>query len=675
MPIWIVRAILMASALIFGLSAAVRAGDVASTRGRVNNLKVLSDKVDDVTTVENIVRSFAKPGMTDQDRSEALWKAVVKYRHQTAPPNEFLAGDWEAHDPVKIFNVYGYCMCCCTTALIEALNRADGREARGRILTGHSVPEVRYGDGWHMFDASLITVFPKPGNGSYASVDEIGSAIKTWYEQNPEYRGNPAKVNELMRSDGWMGWKSKGPGLLASCPYYRAGFFPARTHGWNNTMSEYDRESAVYEYGYHVGHRALFSLRPGESLVREAGNRGLHINMDRTPKWDMLSAKAPQHDLVYVNEFFPGYKGGVVGNGVHRYAPNLAAGDLALGAEVHENLAAGGSPALHLKASGRPGLAVIELASPYVYLGGRLHVKALRQSAADKVSIAISTNNGRDYVPLWTAESNGTSEATVDLKKAIFRRYAYWLKIEITASSPQSAGLESLAVENDIQHAPRTLPMLGQGKNTITVAADTNPVIASRAIACKITPNTGSAENESTGSMGITFENLDVKDGACWWKGGIAAMTVPVEVPGDLVALRFCAAVRARGARDVVKMLVSSDGGATYTEAGRIVGPTQGKTGSFVYDTWPKGTHKALLRMEMTGDNTIGVQSFRVDADYRDPLAAPAVQPFEVVHRWTENGRERSHSQPIKALPTEYTIDVAAEPDLTAVSYTMPASP
>ncbi len=47
-------------------------------------------------------------------------EAIIRYRHQTAPPNEHLAGDWEAHDPVKIFNVYGYCMCCCCSALVEA---------------------------------------------------------------------------------------------------------------------------------------------------------------------------------------------------------------------------------------------------------------------------------------------------------------------------------------------------------------------------------------------------------------------------------------------------------------------------------------------------------------------------------------------------------------------------
>src|SRR5215471_13268393 len=105
---------LAALLLIAGPSALAQEHPAHTTSGgRVNQLKVLSDKIDDVTTVENIVKSFAKPGMSEQARSQALWTAIVKYRHQTAPPNEQLAGDWEAHDPVKIFNVYGYCMCCC----------------------------------------------------------------------------------------------------------------------------------------------------------------------------------------------------------------------------------------------------------------------------------------------------------------------------------------------------------------------------------------------------------------------------------------------------------------------------------------------------------------------------------------------------------------------------------
>jgi len=664
------RTNILLAALVFLAPVSIRAQERSAQGGRVNQLKVLSDKIDDVTTVENIVKSFAKPGMSQQERAKALWTAVVKYRHQTTPPNEHLAGDWEAHDPVKIFNVYGYCMCCCCSALVEALNREDGREARGRILNGHSVPEVRYRDGWHLFDGSLITFFPRPDDGVAASVDEVSAAIAAWYANHPGYQKNNEKIFQLMRKDGWAGWKAEGPSLLAHCPYYRAGYLPARTHGWDATMVEYDRKSEVYEYGYQVGHRALFSLRPGESFVREAGNRGLHVNMDVDPSWDGLKARAPENDLVYVNEFFPGYRGGVAANGTHRYTPNLRAGDLALGAEFYENLLAGGSPALRVKAAGRPGVVVIPMVSPYVYLGGRLRLKAAGRSAGDKLTVAISTNNGRSFAPIYSAPIDGPIEVKLDLKEKILRRYAYWLRIELAGA----AGLDAIQVENDFQHAPRTLPWLGKGKNTITVAADADPAIATRTIACRITPDASFDKNETSGTMGVVFDNVDLRYDACWWKGGTGVMTVPVEVPGDLVSLGFSAQIRARSEKDRIQVAASTDNGGTWREVASLVGPTQGRTEHVRVAKWPPRTRKVLLRFSMTGNNTVGVQSFRIDADYRDPMASKTVRPFLVVHRWKEGAQAKSHSEPIARLPAKYMIPAGAEPEMVSVSYEMPAT-
>jgi hypothetical protein len=661
-------------ALVFlvPLSAAAQQSPSPQRGGRINQLKVLSDRVDDVTTIENIVKSFAKPGMSDQKRAEALWKAVVRYRHQTAPPNEHLTGDWEAHDPVKIFNVYGYCMCCCCSALIEALNREDGRQARGRILNGHSVPEVWYTNGWHMFDGSLINYFPRPSDGVAASVDEIAAALTDWYTQHPEYHKNGGKIMELMRKDGWSGWKAEGPTLLAHCPFYRAGYFPARTHGWDSTMAEYDGKSEVYEYGYQVGHRALFSLRLGESLVREAGNRGLHVNMETDPNWDGLQARAPENDLVYVNQFLPGYRGGVVASGIQRYSPNLRLGDLAFGSEMYENLTLGDSraPALHVLRSGRPGIAVIPMISPYVYLGGRLKLKAAGRSAEDRVTVSISTNNARSFRELANLPVETSEERTIDLKERIFRRYAYWIKIELIGQ----AGLESLQIENDIQHAPRTLPWLAKGSNTITVASNGDPSVATRSITCRITADSSFTKNETSSTMGLTFENVDLRHDAAWWKGGTGFVTVPVEVPGDLVSLGFSAQIRARSEKDSVRVVASTNGGKSWREVAVMKGPTQGRTGHFRIADWPTGTRKVLLRFELTGNNTAGVQSFRVDADYRDPLAARRVSPFRVVHQWTEQGRPKTHTETITKLPTRYSIRTTADPEMVSVSYEMPAT-
>jgi len=664
------RYTILVATLIVGSTVTVQAQERASAGARINQLKVLSDKIDDVTTVENILKSFVKRGMSDQERAKALWTAVVKYRHQTTPPNEYLAGDWESHDPVKIFNVYGYCMCCCCSALVEALNREDGREARGRILNGHSVPEVGYKNAWHMFDGSLITYFPKPENGSAAAVDDISAAVAEWYASHPDYHNNNQKIFQLMRKDGWSGWKAEGPSLLAHCPYYRAGYLPARTHGWDATMVEYDRKSEVYEYGYDVGHRALFSLRPGESFVREAGNRGLHVNMDVDPTWDGLKAKAPENDLVYLKDFFPGYRGGVAANGVHRFAPNLAAGDLALGAEVFDNLASGGSPALRVKSAGRPGVAVIPVISPYVYLGGRLRIKAAGRSASDHLTVSMSFNNARSFAKIFEGTIDGPTETKIDLKKNLLRRYAYWLRIELTGA----AGLNALEIENDFQHAPRTLPWLGKGKNTITVAADGDPAIATRSIACRITADPSFTKNETSSTMGLVFDNVDLKHDACWWKGGTGSMTVPIEVPGDLVSLGFSAQIRARSDKDRVRVTSSTTSGRTWREVTVMKGPTQGRTGHFRVGEWPRGTRKVQLRFEFTGNNTAGVQHFRVDADYRDPMAAKGVRPFRVVHRWTEGGKDRSHTENITRVPATYAIQARSDPEMVSVSYEMPAS-
>src|SRR5262249_41616852 len=147
----------------------------------------------------------------------------------------------------------------------------------------------------------------------------------------------------------------------------------------------------------------------------------------------------------------------------------------------------------------------------------------------------------------WQADRLGKQEATLDLKGRIFRRYAYWLKVEVQSRTSSGAGLEALSVENDIQHAPRTLPWLDRGTNTITVAADREPGLASRAVSCRITSEAGFNKNETTASMGVTFENLEVTDTACWWKGGVGTMTVPLDTPGDLVSLGFSTQFRARG--------------------------------------------------------------------------------------------------------------------------------
>src|SRR5438046_8113487 len=92
--------------------------------------------------------------------------------------------------------------------------------------------------------------------------------------------------------------------------------------------------------------------------------------------------------------------------------------------------------------------------------------------------------------------------------------------------------------------------------------------------------------------MGVRFENLEVQEGSCWWKSGVGTMTVPMATPGDLVALRFGAQVRARGAKDRVRILLSFDDGNTWKETAKIAGPTPGMTDYFRFTDIPAGTRQ-----------------------------------------------------------------------------------
>jgi hypothetical protein len=64
----------------------------------VCNVKVVSDKVEDVSSLEAWRRSFIRDGMTDEQKGVAVWTSVVKFRNQDSPPVEFLAGSC-VHDP------------------------------------------------------------------------------------------------------------------------------------------------------------------------------------------------------------------------------------------------------------------------------------------------------------------------------------------------------------------------------------------------------------------------------------------------------------------------------------------------------------------------------------------------------------------------------------------------
>ncbi len=623
--------------------------------GVVSHVTVVSDKTEDVTSLEAWKRSFIKPGMTEQQKAMAVWEAVVRYRHQDNPPNEFINNEGHPHDPIKDFNVYGYGQCCCASANVQALARYAGLPARGWGLAAHSVPEVQWDGKWHMLDGSLITYFPK-ADGTPAAVSDIIASISQWLAAHPELKGNDGKLRKFMRDGGWK----NGPELLTSCPAYdHNGWLPAATHGWYSTMQEYGdpKKTFVYEYGTALGYEVNVQLRRGERLTRNWSNIGLHVNALEGGKAGSLKGVVGEDQLRYSpkhGDLAPGR----IGNGTLEYDVPLADGGFRGGALRAENLAGqkedGKAPAAHVQDGSKSGVLEIRMPCSYVYLSGQLSAKAVVPTRGE-IIVAFSDNNGLDWKEVARITASG--DQAIDLKPLVYRRYDYRVRLTMKGAG---TGLESLRLSHDIQHSQRALPALAQGDNTIpagegeqlgtiTVEGSTNARYAGKNLLL------ADFHAEMRGVEGVPLH----------LSGGTGDITLPVSTPGDLKRLRVGAHYRARDAKDGWDVQASFDGGKTWKGIGRLAGPTAGNSEYLVFGDVPSGSRSALVRLAGQQKGTLVLFDLRVSADYVEPQGGGA--PVKITYVWTENGSEKRDSHVIGVESETYTIHCAQKPLLKSL--------
>jgi hypothetical protein len=629
--------------------------------GVVSHIKVVSDKVEDVSSLEAWKQSFIKPGMTDQQKAIAVWETVVKFRQQDIPPNEFLGAEDNVHDPIKVFNVYGYGMCCCASANIEQLARYAGLKARGWGIANHSVPEVNIDGHWCMLDASLINYFRKP-DGGIAGVEEIGHSITDWYAQHPEYRNNNGKLTKFMQGGGWK----NGPAIVAGgTGYDNNGWLPAATHGWYSSMQEFgnEKKNFVYEYGAAVGYEVNIQLRPGEKLVRNWSNKGLHINMHDGRAPDSLTAIAGQGMLRY-SPAFGDLGPGRIGNGTLAYDLPLGDGTFRGGMLVADNLAAksedAAGPAVHVKETGKPAELIFRMPSSYVYLTGELTFSPVIGEGGS-IAVTFSDNNGLGWKEI--ARVSVTGGQKIDLTPLVFRRYDYRLKFTLQG---KGTGLDAVKVTHDIQHSQRALPALAQGDNKLHFTAGTpEGTITIHGGINSSTPG----KNLSYADFHPTLNNVNPKN--LVMTGGSGDVTFPLETPGGITRLRLGVHYRARDARDGWEVDASFDAGKSWKKLGDLEGPTGiGNSKYLVLYDIPANSRSALVRFSGRQRNTTMLADVRIDADYREPHGGFA--PVKVTYVWEENGQVKHDVHIAKVADETYRLHCDGKPIMKSISLELP---
>jgi hypothetical protein len=629
----ILAALLIAT--VAGSGDRATAAEAPRPVGVVSHIKVLSDKVADVSSLEAWKRSFIADGMTDQEKALAIWKSNVAFVYQDAPPIEFLH-EGCVHDAIKDFNVYGYGMCCCASARVEQLARYVGLPARGWGINGHSVPEVFWAGGWHLLDASLATYFTRP-DGQIASVAEVGQAVQGWLGEHPAYKGNDKKLRQFQQAGGWTGWK-QGPALLGDCKFYDAGgWWPAKTHGWYATMQEFDGSHKTpfpFEYGYSQGYEVNIQLRPGERLVRNWFNKGLHVNgiLHDGGSPGCLAAKVGEGAMAFLRDY----------------------GDLTAGRVGSGRLEYDVPTDVYAAEAKRAGAFDIDMPSSYVYLTGQIEADATVGDGG-QIRFLLSDTNGKDWRDVATVARSGRQ--TIDIQKFVLRRYDYRLRVKIEG---KGTGLESLKITHDVQCSQRALPTLGRGANTITFSAcATEGTVTIE----------GSTEEGKQGKqvtpmdfhptlMGLAQQNFHVK-------GGTGSATFAIDTPGEMTRLRMGGHYRVRDPGDRWDMQVSYDNGRTFKTVDTQTGPYQGICKYITVGDVPAGTKTAQVRWLGTQRNTTCLFLVRIDADYRQPH--DGFRPVKVTYVWDEDGRERKDVHVARSPEETYKITCASKPVMKSI--------
>lgn len=641
---------------VAGFAAVAAASDQAESRtspaGIVSNIKILSDKVPDVSSLDAWKKSFIKAGMSDKEKALAIFKTEVMFQQADQPPEEYLQRENPVLDPIKLFNVYGYTLCSVSTTNMVALAHSVGLKARSRTVQNHVVPEIYYDDAWHMLDADLIEYYPK-ADGSIASVDELVAGVSAWRKEHPDVaKLDRSKRYAYMRTPGWK----TGPDILIRNPYYdENGWLPCADFSWGDTIAQFAGVVNDWQSCFSTGYRVNVQLREGERLTRNWFNKGLYVNMDHAPHPDSLTAKIGQgtfRQAPHWGDIAPGR----VGNGTVEYDVPLASGAFRGGALAAKNLAAKSEdsrgPAVHVKNPDSPGVLEIRMPSSYVYMGGRLNFTPVVGEGGG-VQVFLSDNNGLDWKPLVDVASAG--EQAIDLKPHIFRRYDFTLRFVMKG---KETGLDALKIAADFEHSQRPLPALAKGENKI--AFSSGPQEGTITIE-------GAMEPSSKGKQLLFTDFHPQLDGyklGEWPKGeGDRSITFPVKTPGDMTRLRISDFFLSYGKDSFYYIDVSFDGGTTWQTVDRPNEPSPpGRyvDRAVVVSDVPAGTQSAEVRFRGVGRNTLAMSNARIDADYKEP--AGGFRPVQVTYVWQEGGEVKKDVHIARRPQETYTITCQSRP-------------
>ena len=377
-----IRATLILSALFLMIGGPALAGE------NIVNPLVTTDRSVDTSSVERMVATLIKPGMTEQEKALAIYNYVRRtmFHYRTYPK-------YGGGGAMNLINGVGYCLCTPTAGAECELLEAAGIKACILDTPGHGSVVAKIDGEWHWLDAFLggcvynekrtalttlpdIIAHPALLKRENPSPVPLLPCIDLLYADSLRFEPDNTKYHSDCAPDDFA-WAAKAtPGSMT--PTY-----------WTSSM------------------KLDITLRPGESYAREwDGQKGmyfLHNTQERfAPPHHFCGIDAEQRDTInwpyfkpYLKEitsFDPNPKvnkkvtvktGRYWANGTLRWSPRM--NDLGTFSRTENVKIADGK--IVLADASKPGTLELAVRCPYMLVGGKLIAQGERG-----VAFSISPN-------------------------------------------------------------------------------------------------------------------------------------------------------------------------------------------------------------------------------------------------------------------------------------------
>lgn len=522
---------------------------IQSQEAFASGVKVVSDKNPDCSSIDNIVKSIIKPGMTDQQKAEAVFYYLVYRLFHYAYPQEPLSYALKPRkasnemvcvmDTVKNLNIYGHAICGSMSWYVNELFNAVGLFGRINGVSGHTVPEAKYDGSWHYFDVDMMG-FVRRRDGTVPGVDDIMK------DKNLLFDKHDKQPDIFFKYDGPQGmWNCLDQGIRFSMYGRKIGI-----HSMNLTLREGEVFNRFFKRQWAPKYRFYVPYWPNDYLNTVKQKKGEVEGPKKVETYYLYTeggaARYGNFELIYDAPLFK--------------KSSLDATYQALNV-LHDAKMGGFKP----EKPEAPSEVIYKFYSPYGCAGVPNDITKPEDDTDgaiiegeflnDKGVVSISLDLGLT----WQEVHQAGGKFKLDLTPTLATKHCWLIKLGFTGGN---SGLKAFKSYISGQLSPASLPFV-DGKTQMTFSRDNTDCIA-------LFPDIGNgidAVNKEAFAV-ENFEAYDEGKGNVGFKGMRGSVTYKINAPNDIV--RIQAGVKfTKNRRATYSVLYSFDEGKTWILAAK----------------------------------------------------------------------------------------------------------